>query len=478
MRAVLGISLFLSLAASEPKDRAPLTPKASPAEEAEWQFEKLVLKDGTVYSGLILAERKAEIEFAEIFRPPGKPMFVVIRPVPPGEVAETVRLEQEERRRLVKRFQQFRNRALIEAGQMEAVTLRRAERGPTTSWTYDGFWFRLESTADERMTRRCVVRVEQIFRAYRQLLPPRIERPSGLRLLLFGSMDEYRGFVREAGFEISHPAFFSATENLVVAGSELNGYARRLGQIQQHNADVRRQYKLLKAAFTERLAAVIDDMKRRGYSEADIEREVKLRGTAWQREYDDALSRLDQAEQQNEARFVEVTQQMFPRLYHEAFHAYVENYVYPEPDISLPRWLNEGLAQIFESGQFDADTLRIDAPDRHRLTQLQADLSGSGVLSVAQILTADPREFLGHHDGSSVDRLYLYSWGLAYYLTFERNLLSPEVLHPYVLNKEHYGPTASFTRLVGMPLTKFEPLWRTAMPELKASQFELKRPSR
>jgi hypothetical protein len=423
-----------------------------------------------------VAEREAEIEFAEIFRPPGKPMFVVIRPIPPGEVAETVRLEKDDRRTLVRRFQQFRNRALIEAGQMEAVTLRRTERGPTIAWNYEGLWFRLESTADETMTRRCVVRVEQIFRAYRQLLPPRIEGPSGLRLLLFGSMDEYRSFLHEAGFEIGHPAFYSAAENRVVAGSELNGYARRLKQVREQNAEVRRQYRLLKATFTARLAAVIDEMKQRGFSEAEIEREVKLRSAVWQREYDDAMNRLDQAEQQNEARFAEVTQQMFPRLFHEAFHAYVENFVYPEPEISLPRWLNEGLAQIFESGQFDADTLRIDAPDRHRLTQMQADLAGDKPLSVPQVLTADPREFLDSHHGESVDRHYLYSWGLAYHLTFERNLLNPDVLHPYVLNKERYGSTANFTRLVGMPLSKFEQLWRTAMLELRPSQFELKRP--
>ncbi len=177
------------------------------------------------------------------------------------------------------------------------------------------------------MVRRCVVRAEQIFRAYRQLLPPQREHRTSLRLVIFGSTDEYQRHVREAGLQIAGPAWFSASQNQVLAGGELNTFSRRLRQTQAQNEEVRRQYKALKSSFADRLAGLIQEMKQRGFSAAQIEQEVKLRSAAWQREYDEAMKRLELAQVQNEAAFAKMTDQMFAQLYHEAFHAYVKNYV-------------------------------------------------------------------------------------------------------------------------------------------------------
>ena len=124
-------------------------------------------------------------------------MFAVIRPLAPNQVATRRQLEGEQRAKLWARFQEFRNRARIEAGRMEDVSLQEMQQDGKPGWTYEGPWFRLESTADEAMVRRCVVRAEQIFRAYRQTLPPlRIQR-TGLRLLIFGSVDDYQRHLRE-----------------------------------------------------------------------------------------------------------------------------------------------------------------------------------------------------------------------------------------------------------------------------------------
>jgi hypothetical protein len=313
------------------------------------------------------------------------------------------------------------------------------------------------------MVRRCVVRAEQIFRAYRQLLPPTRQQRTGLRLLIFGSTDEYQRHLGEYGLTFASPAWFSQARNLVVAGGELNSFNRRLRQTQSQNEEVRRQYKMLKSSFSPRLAAVIDQMKQRGYSSGQIEQEVKLRTAAWQREYDEAMSRLDLAAAQNEAAFAKVTGQMFAQLYHEAFHAYVGNYVCSEDGMSFPLWLNEGLAQIFETGQIEADSLRIDAPDRKRLAELKNDLRGEQPLTIQEILLADEQNFMNPSSNRSAQRYYLYSWGLAYYLVFEQNRFRPEVLEAFLRNADDFGPAARFTRLVDMPAAKFERLWREAV---------------
>ena len=169
--AVAHVLWVASLSPIVPKAPRRLTPV--PAEEpGDWTFDVVEMKDGRVHRGLVLAGGPAELEFAEIVRPPGKPMFAVIRPLAPDQVAKKQLLGGEQRAKLWARFQEFRNRARIEAGRMEDVTLRRTEGSGKAGWTYEGPWFQLDSTADEIMVRRCVVRAEQIFRAYRQTLPP------------------------------------------------------------------------------------------------------------------------------------------------------------------------------------------------------------------------------------------------------------------------------------------------------------------
>jgi hypothetical protein len=443
------------------------TASAEPREpDRDWKLETLELKDGTSYAGFVQATRQHEIEFVEILLPPGKPMFAVVRPMEPRLVAKIVRLSAAEHHQLVERFQEFRNRARIEAGRMDAVTLTPEARQGTPCWSYAGDWFALESRADEGLTRRCVVRIEQVFRAYRQLLPPRVQPAAPLRILLFGSMEDYRTYVEQLGLKIETSGFFVPDQNMLVAGSDLEPFARRLAQVRAKNAQVRRQYETLKAGFPKRLEGLMKDLQLRGFNAAEIDQEVKLRTAVWQREYDAEMARLDRLEQQNEASFGDVTRHMFAQLYHEAWHAYVENYVYPQRQGALPRWLNEGLAQIFENGQLEGDALRIDAPDRDRLKRLQAELKRAQPLELIEVLTATESDFLTVRDSAASARRYLYSWGLAYDLTFHRNLLRSQSLDPYVVNQDSYGPAARFTRLTGLPLGKFEQQWRQTMREL------------
>jgi hypothetical protein len=178
---------------------------------------------------------------------------------------------------------------------------------------------------------------------------------------------------------------------------------------------------------------------------------------------DSTLVANQQRQRTNEQKFAAVTGQMFARLNHEAFHAYLDTFVYPHDQHHVPRWLNEGLAQVFETGQLDGDSLRIDAPDRDRLARLKADLAAQP-LPLAQLLTAEEREFLGPHGNRSSARHYLYAWGLAYYLAFDERLLGTSRLDDYVAaDAAELEPLARFEKLVGQPSGTFERQWRAAM---------------
>ena len=176
----------------------------------------------------------------------------------------------------------------------------------------------------------------------------------------------------------------------------------------------------------------------------------------------------------NTAQFGQVTKEMLARLNHEAFHAYLENFVYPHDQTDVPRWLNEGLAQMFEEGQLELGTLRLDAPSRKRLSALQAELRTETVSvpkSLVEVLTADARAFLASHStGAEVSQQhYLYAWGLAHYLAVRQPILETALLDRYV-NSQHgeHDPIARFEQLVGMPLAEFAPHWRKEMLSMKA----------
>ena len=97
----------------------------------------------------------------------------------------------------------------------------------------------LDSTADEETTRRSIVRIEQMFAAYCEILPRRTRPVSPLRVKLFGSMSEYNDFLKSLGLNIENPAIFIADENLLAAGSELSAYGQQLQAVRARHAALR-----------------------------------------------------------------------------------------------------------------------------------------------------------------------------------------------------------------------------------------------
>ena len=119
---------------------------------------------------------------------------------------------------------------------MEAVALSPLVKEGNHYQHYAGKWFSLDSTADEQTTRRVIVRVEQIFAAYRQMLAPRTLHPRPPRLVVFNSMSQYRAFLSARGVKIQNPACFLEGENVVAVGSELSQFALHMVQVNRRPA--------------------------------------------------------------------------------------------------------------------------------------------------------------------------------------------------------------------------------------------------
>jgi hypothetical protein len=468
--AGLGVCGLWGMAAGAPGARAAGPQDAAGTAAPQPAMERVNLLHGGHYDGFIESEDDFWLYFIQIGRPPGKPMHLVIRTLDRGSLASVVRLDAQRRAELHGQIEQFLNRAAIEAGRMEAVSLLPLEREGDRYQHYAGKWFTLDSKADERMTRRIIVRVEQIFAAYRQMLPPRPGQPRPPRLVVFNSMEQYQAFLARRGVKIRNQACFLEGEDVVAIGSDLGRLAARMAVVNAQVAEIRCKLAQMEKRLPARQRELADKMRKEGRSNGEIAGDMAM----LKRQFDDDAKKkkkeLDRYERETAQTFNIATRQMFARVYHESFHAYLENYVYPHDRYDVPRWLNEGLAVTLEGGILDGDALRVDAPHPAALKRLKADLLGPQPLRLQQLLSADGVAFLELHDASSAAsaRLYAYAWGVAYYLAFQQHLLSSPALAQYVAPEaKKLPPVERFERLVGMPLGKFEQQWREYILRMK-----------
>ena len=234
---------------------------AQPVDAGQWRLEQVVTDGGKTYRGLISGVHDGEIEFTEVVRPRGKPMYLVVRPIDKDEIASQQRLPEDERNLLAQRIYAFRFRSRIEAGRMENIELTAHNDGQRKFLRYRGPWFIFDSAANEELTRRCIVRTEQIFRAYRQMLPPREDllrqrRDNPLRIVLLASMDDYHTYLDKQKLDIDNPAIYSRRGNIVVVGGELSRFADRLAVARDRHEAVRTQYEKLDAQMPKRWAEI------------------------------------------------------------------------------------------------------------------------------------------------------------------------------------------------------------------------------
>jgi Protein of unknown function (DUF1570) len=438
---------------------------------------------GRVLRGLIIGETADSVDFMEVRRPPGRPMNLIMQwHYPRARIDDIVHLADSQRQQLTQRIEDFKNRNVELEG--SPIALQRIGEGSAATWHFEDPTLLpgdrgpdakliVDSTAEEDTTRRSIVRIEQIFEAYREILPPRHTRsPAPLKVRLFGAIQAYQAGLREFGIRVENPAVFIPRENLLIAGSELSAYASQLDEIRKHHKALREEADALAAKMPEYLVQFRKDLASGGFTKDDQAKLVRSAEARWKREQDELDVQIHNADRRNKDEFDHVTQRMFVRLFHEAFHAYLQNYVYPEADHDVPRWLNEGLAQVFEGGQLESGSLRLDAPDAARLKALQEDLRSPQPLALAELLTADESRFLVLHQGGerASQRYYLYAWGLAYYLAFRQPLLETPALDRCVEpTAAKQPPIERFEQLVGMPLGVFEANWRTEMLKIKGA---------
>ena len=460
---VLGGAAFTLAAPPAPTKPAATDAGTNLSDVSKWPTEVVALKDGRSFAGLVRHEEDRLVEFVEVGRKPGRPMYLLVRWIPRGDIAEITRLQPRKREILTNNIAKFRNRTQITAALHSQIELAERQFGGHKYLYYRGPWFDFVSAAEQTLTRESIVRLEQMFAGFRTFIPPRLQPAQPLRIVLLSTLDEYLDYQRRADLKIKNWAYFDRRGNEIVAGGQLAKFTAQLRDAELHHRALLEQQKTLEASLRDKLAKLTASGVR--------EEELRQLRTAARRELDRLLEqqKLDirQAERANQ----ELYGRQFQVLYHEAFHAYLDNYVYDRTQHEVPRWLNEGWAQVFEGGLLDAGagTLRLDAPNSTALDALKNDLRRGNMLPLADVLRATSEHFLVRHDDATrgSHRTYLYSWGLAHYLTFQLQLLDTAALDKYIDSEASpRDPIRRFEQLVGMPMDQFQQKWRDAMLKL------------
>ena len=406
-------------------------------------MERLVLQEGEPLEGLLLDDDEQQLEFAQLLRPPGKPMQAFIRAYPRKDVVRLDRLQGAQREQLLKRYEGLKNRAAIEAGRIYQIQLTAAADFAAAQdasrlspmqlplsegeWVYQGDWFVFASSLPPAAMKRVIVRVEQVFRAYRHLLPPRRRARSPLVIRLTGDEGEYRRILLKLDLETSSPAVFLPQSNRIFASTRLGPLSRQVADIDARHQRMRSELETRLEEFGEQFAKSAETLAAQGYNSDDIADERRARLAALQREAKALVGRMDAADRRNEQTFAKASHEALRRLYHEAFHAYLENYVFDSATKTVPRWLNEGLAQVFEHAQLDGDYLRIDIAPQALTTAVRQGLA-LRPLPLSVLLASKAGDFHGRQDPALAQQLYTESWGLAFYLTFHAGVPTENLL--------------------------------------------------
>jgi hypothetical protein len=419
--------------------------------DEDWKLDVVHLKTGRSLEGLLVKDSGNEIFFRCIRRKPGVHTVVIGMTISRSEIKDLELLDEDDRAVLTARVKALDASRGV-AVKMASLELKPADwgkNGKGRGLGYESAYFNLTSNASEDIVRRSAFQLEQIYGAYARFLPPRKDGQA-TAILLAASQTDYQMLLKDQGKLLLNPAFYDVAHNQIVCGTDLARLGERLERARKDNQQL------------------LQDLKEK---EAELQRLYKGKvPPAFLKPIKEAREEAERANKQGDELFEAATRQLFRTLYHEAFHAYLANFVYPPSETEVPRWLNEGLAQIFETCFVEGGELRVGHADKVRLERAQATLRKGELVSLVDLLESGPKQFVVLHasDLQTADRHYLTSWALAFYLTFDRKLLGTKAMDNYV-HALHRGvnPREAFGDLVGEPLPQFEKEFRQYLPRLR-----------
>lgn len=437
-----------------------------PSQTPPQDMDQIDLVNGRTLEGLLLEETPLLVKMRLVSRKSGRPTLTSTEEFRRDEVRFVRHLPTEAREELARKLKELDNQRdlflaslrLLDAAPPLGVLPSRGIEGirPTpvaweddpnqTAWAFESPYFSLATNLREPLAVLVSLQLEEVFRAISNLFPPRLSgKPTRIRI--WSDQPGYLRAVNRGQASLDHPAVFDSLANRILAGTEL-------ARLEGESTDLRRHHAKQLGILNLREVEIQKAMG--GRIPADF---AKLAVRA-RRELRDADQKNDQAIRQSRNQLLRI-------LNHESIHAYLGNWVYDQKKQPLPRWLNEGLAQVYETGVIEAGELRADWPDSIRLAGVRQLIREGKFPSLRRILADSPDHFLvrltgeaGTTSRESSREAYLASWILTYHLTFGKRLLPGQKVDQYLetlaKNEGKEAAITAFETWTGMALEDFE----------------------
>jgi hypothetical protein len=464
---------------------------AQPQDAAELR-DVLTLKSGDIHKGLLVSEDKTEVVFDLVMSGKSVSKTMLSRTTfARAEVADLKQLTDAQRTAARKYMETADAQARSDAQAEKEVVLQtvmlpslkdRAKEVPGKKIELEHFT--IVSNAGDDFLRRAAFRLNKVFNAYKQYFGVDRNQAEKVTIMIYGSMANYYA---DAGQGIKNPAFYSPAEKRINAGCDVARYEAEIAAVRKQHAnltmqigDWKRKVADARSEVQQAVSKAHDQINAGGKGttaagQAAMEK-LKAQQREWQvqiglqeKKVAELQAEIDACNRRNDIVFNEYTQQMFATLYHEGFHAFLDNFLLPEGSSRVvPRWLNEGLAQYFEMSRMEADRLILGQESRERMAILRKFKSENSLIGLEKFITAGQADYIVH-DISNLEnstKNYLQAW-LVTSILGEKGRLKKENLEAYVkLLKENKAPTDALPTLTGM---KNEELEAAINDRLKAS---------
>jgi hypothetical protein len=150
-------------------------------------------------------------------------------------------------------------------------------------------------------------------------------------------------------------------------------------------------------------------------------------------------------------------------LAHEGFHQFIGY----ELGAAIPIWLNEGMAQYFETSIVVSGKLQTGIIDRRRLLAAQHFIRQKKAMSLMELVQMDKPTFY-----ANAETAYPASWALVYYLINREGSLYRNSAFKRYLQDLKYGKNAigSFQQRFGRDIARWQPDFEQFILQLKPPQ--------
>lgn len=448
---------------------------AQPQDAAEMR-DVLTLKNGDVHKGLLVSEDTKEVVFDLVMSGKNVSKIMLSRTTfTRAEVAGLKTLSDAQRKSAREYIENAESQARKDAVDEKEVALENysfpslkdpAKEVPGRKIELEHFT--IVSTAGDDFLKRAAFRLSKVFNAYKQYFGVDRNQSEKVRIMIYGSMANYYA---DLGQGIKNPAYYAPARKMIVAGCDVAHYEAEIAAVRKQHAsltsqieDWKRKVANARSEVQQAVSKAHDQINAGGKgataaNQAAMER-LKAKQRDWQvqigqqeKKVVELQGEIDACNRRNDIVFNEYTQQMFATLYHEGFHAFLDNFLLPEGSSRIvPRWLNEGLAQYFEMSRMEADRLILGQDSRERMAILRKFKTENSLIALDKFVTAGQADYIVHDIANleNSTKNYLQAW-LVTSILGEKGRLKKENLEAYVkLLKENKPPLDALPTLTGM----------------------------